>query len=395
MKKQNSKQKSSKKIMKIEMLFGLLVGIILFLNIFVTNTSGVGGPTCPPCWTGPSCSQRVCCDCYLCVPGLPYPPCLFLCDTPNCMQCVGVTGNCLCQLCGGKPNTTCCNGSCCDSNLCQTCVNGQCKVCGGDLCKVCVNGTCMPIKIKSETEATLPSDTTRTTIGIGEVVYCYTDPPAAVFWEHTGDGFIYPEGIPSYGVSYYAFQKPGSGCVHAKVGANECDTITFSVIEPSRMMVSLAYSDWSIGIPGPPNNLIGCSSNFKCIVQPTSVNFYNALFRENIPGETWTWPDGSIGNWSSRYVSWIVSEDDGQHNLTTDWCCEYFNSISRLWNGSMYIDHCHTIRVPEEYSNHYGTWTEWLSGENHPFQYIGSSQKGQANLDASNLAFGDLMGPWR
>jgi len=28
--------------------------------------------------------------------------------------------------------TTCCGNGCCDPNLCQTCVDGQCKPCGGD-----------------------------------------------------------------------------------------------------------------------------------------------------------------------------------------------------------------------------------------------------------------------
>ena len=111
-------------------------------------------------------------------------------------------GNGHCVECGGDANMGCCNGQCydkrtkkcchdtankyiCDIN--ETCCNGNCC----EQCKVCVNGTtCTPIKIKSQTVATIPSDRTRTTIGIGEAVYCYTDPSADVDWERTGDGTI-------------------------------------------------------------------------------------------------------------------------------------------------------------------------------------------------------------
>jgi hypothetical protein len=36
----------------------------------------------------------------------------------------------------------CCNGSSCDPANCETCIDGECKVCGGDPTKTCCNGSC-------------------------------------------------------------------------------------------------------------------------------------------------------------------------------------------------------------------------------------------------------------
>jgi hypothetical protein len=37
----------------------------------------------------------------------------------------------------------CCNGNCCDPAKCESCVDGQCKVCGGDPSMHCENGQCV------------------------------------------------------------------------------------------------------------------------------------------------------------------------------------------------------------------------------------------------------------
>jgi hypothetical protein len=43
---------------------------------------------------------------------------------------------------GGDLNKGCCKGSCCDPANCETCVDGECKVCGGDPTRICCNGSC-------------------------------------------------------------------------------------------------------------------------------------------------------------------------------------------------------------------------------------------------------------
>ena len=97
------------------------------------------------------------------------PTCASCCDTALCETCVGGE----CKVCGGDTNKhccypedginhccnqslvepeTCCNGSCCKTLLCETCVDGSCKVCDPHRlnccdsfdCYHCVNAICKP-----------------------------------------------------------------------------------------------------------------------------------------------------------------------------------------------------------------------------------------------------------
>lgn len=172
------------------LLFVLVIGMFLLFGTFANDTNGCQppSPTCPPCqhWDGSKCVGCQECSCFWCDTSIP--KCKSKCDPTKCQQCTyDSLGNCTgCKVCGDWP--------------CWECVGGECKFCGGRPCEVCSNGTCTPVTIKSQTLAEIPSDTTRTTIGIGEAVFCYTDPPAVVHWEHTGDGLIFRYDGP---VTYY------------------------------------------------------------------------------------------------------------------------------------------------------------------------------------------------
>ena len=107
------------------------------------------------------CGAGYACENGSCVPDLPPPPdpecddssdcdadncetcqsneCRSSCDSENCESCIDGS----CQVCGGDPNSACCGGSCCDSDVnCQSCVNGECKVCQGNPYQFCCNETC-------------------------------------------------------------------------------------------------------------------------------------------------------------------------------------------------------------------------------------------------------------
>ncbi len=371
-----------------------IIGIMICMTMLSINLMSV--IACPP--DPPDCyDDGDCYGCESCVDG----ECTNNCDTETESCC----DNIICydydtkQCCGyenGKTcnnDETCCEEYCCN-NECETCCEDKC--CDTSNCEVCVleeNNTCKQLELKSETWVTIPEDRTRTTIGIGEAVLCYTDPPVSVEWSVSGDGFVSPTQNPY--TWYFAIKSPGSGTVKAKFGTCGCEkTKTFTVIAPNGMTVSLDQ-DYSLGTLGPPNNNIGCSSKFLCVVLSTSVNFYAVSFQENIPGDTWIWPDGTPDSFSSRIVSWSVGTINGQHNATTDVSTEPLKPIIRLWNDSNYIDHSHTIRVPEEYLNQNNVWTSWLSGEVHPKQYRGSDQAGRTYIQASNTAYGNWMGPWQ
>jgi len=70
-----------------------------------------------------------------CLPIVFCPPC------PACYTQTGQWPNCHCEwYCTG--GSFCCNGECCYSSQCESCVGGGCSVCGGDPNKFCCNGTC-------------------------------------------------------------------------------------------------------------------------------------------------------------------------------------------------------------------------------------------------------------
>ena len=75
--------------------------------------------------------------------------------------------------------------------------------------------------------------------------------------------------------------------------------------------------------------------------------------------------------------------------------------IHCLFNGTTYVDFNYTISVPEVFQVYsgsqpnYGTWKTWLSNEDHPKYFRGADQKAVTGINASNLAFGSWMGPWR
>jgi hypothetical protein len=89
------------------------------------------------------------------------------CDPNLCQSCVDSQ----CKECGGDPNKTCCNGSCCDHTQCQDCnaTTHACEVCGGDPNKKCCDGSCTK---KCELEGNTTQCTGETQMCPGCNVYC-------------------------------------------------------------------------------------------------------------------------------------------------------------------------------------------------------------------------------
>ena len=280
----------------------------------------------------------------------------------------------------------------------------------------------------SETEATLPADRSRTTIGIGEKVVCRIDPNS---WEDKdckkvddgpwtdvndtmGDKTWSASGTggtvsPTTGNSttLTASKTPAGVTVEVDIedsGAKYIDPVLvktkpFSVIAPDGIEVTLD-EDLNPGTAGPPNNQIGSSSRFLCTITPTSVNFYNAELRMSFPGDNWTWPDGTNDSFSAYDNDYGVTTIDGQHNRCYDTATEYPKPIGRLDNDPdpnkvNYVDHDHAINSQEKYKNQDGDWETFISNETHVFEYRGSDQKGRVTLNSSTSDSGDWMGPWQ
>jgi tetratricopeptide (TPR) repeat protein len=80
--------------------------MVLMFGELITESFGLGPPSCPPCYGWNANTQR--------------------CDPPD-------------------ESCECCFGGCCDKNLCESCGTEQftCKVCGGDPNKTCCDGECI------------------------------------------------------------------------------------------------------------------------------------------------------------------------------------------------------------------------------------------------------------
>jgi hypothetical protein len=363
--------------------FAVTIEITSMLGNFASNAFGIGGGghICPPCkeWNGSSCTGCEC-GCHDCNTTANPPYCESKCDNHKCEECVSCTIGC--KVCSDRP--------------CETCENGVCKVCAGRICQVCDNGKCKSVKIKSQTAVILPLDRARTELGIGEIVYCHTEPSAPVYWEIIGDGFIYPSGLRSSGVAFMAPMKPSNETLSIQLeeGGYTCDTKTFEVKAPNRETVSFYYNLDEIGIHGPPNNKIGFSSIFRHDVQPSTVNFSSVLFRENIPYAFWTWPDGTDDSWYPEQITYTLIETESEYNFDFDWCEEYFHPISQLRMLGVYYDHCHIIQIKQEYLNEDQIWIQWLDSS-HDHSFSGSDQSAHVTCQYSNTASSDPMGPWQ
>jgi hypothetical protein len=185
---------------------------------------------------------------------------------------------------------------------------------------------------------------------------------------------------------FMASKSPSASTVRAQ-GGDVNFTVTFNVVAPNGLM-SMLSSDGSLGSPG--TNNIGALSYFEVCVLPDDVSFYRAEFRENIPGETFTWPDGTVDTIPAKFREWDVGYD----NTQIDECNSGLDPAIRLFNGTGYIDYTFTVRVPEEYKNEAGSWVSWFPGETHPCEYQGADLKAKTKLNASNTAIGGWMGPW-
>jgi hypothetical protein len=244
--------------------------------------------------------------------------------------------------------------------------------------------------IKSETVSPVPANRDRTILGLGEKVFCWTDPPISVEWWISGGGTVNPTSGTS--TTFTAMKCAVSySTVVASSGTGYC-TLDFTVIAPDGINVS-PKEDVSLGIPGPPNDKIGAESIFNCTVTPTTVSFKWAEFRENIPTDTWIWPDGTQQSDLLHFVPWHVSYD----NTTTDTLSPHggLQPIGRIYDGSSYVNFNYTIHVPEEYKNEVNQWIPWFPSETHPREFRGSDQKARVILNATNSASGSWMGPWQ
>ncbi len=132
------------------------------------------------------------------------------------------------------------------------------------------SASCTHCTLTSETEAMVPTDRARTTVGVGEEVTVTVDPAPAT-WSVGGAGTVSPSSGAS--VTFKAGDRAGSATVTANGAGGSC-SITFTVIEPSGIMMS--RTSLVRHQKGHPD----CGFLARPYIQPATVSFYNIEVRE-------------------------------------------------------------------------------------------------------------------
>ena len=241
------------------------------------------------------------------------------------------------------------------------------------------------IKLVTQTLSNVPSNQDRTKLGIAEDVICHIKPSFNAEWSVEGSGRVR---TTSGSMNLFVADKtPGAAVLHAMVLGIDC-SVQFEIVQPNGMRVSL-FEDLSLGAPG--DSQVGAGSIFDCVVLPDDVSFYNIDLRENIPGESFIWPDGSSGTRPAEIVEWKVGYD----NRSRDEVGGARHPVSRLFDGAAYVDFSVNVRVPCEFQDENRSWVLWLPGETHPRKYRGVDKKARVETHATNEAIGGWMGPWK
>jgi hypothetical protein len=204
-------------------------------------------------------------------------------------------------------------------------------------------------------------------------------------WDLVGAGELEHDGQNAYITSLTASHNPSQASVHATVGELEM-VRDFAVIPPSGITL-LSSQDYPLGTPG--RHSIGAETWFLGAVEPSTVSFHWAEFRENIPETAWTWPDGTAETFGPTIKEWNVLEG----NFLTDTCRDGLRPIGRLWNGQAYVPFTWTAQVPEDYRNEGGQWIHWFT-EQGPNEYSGADQSTRLGMVANNTKYGSWQGPY-
>ena len=227
-------------------------------------------------------------------------------------------------------------------------------------------------------------------LGLGEKVFCSV--PISVEWSLEGPGSLDPE-TAGTSTTFTVSKTVSDTTVHAQTGTIDC-TLDFGVIAPDGMEYSPDDNDTG-GYPlteGPPDDLIGNGREFPCTIQPTTVSFLWLDFRENIPEQTWEWPDGTDDVHPAKVKSFsVLCGNDG-----IDQVSHPPDPYARLHNGTQYVSFSYTIGVPLEYKNENGLWTEFMSGnENYHEQKFTASGECSLKVTADNTQESATRGPWQ
>ena len=239
-------------------------------------------------------------------------------------------------------------------------------------------------KLVSQTVCTVPTNTARLTIGIGEQVRCSITPSRDATWKLIGAGSLSATSGPSTILT--ASLSPTNSTVIAQIDS-ATQALAFKVVAPSGVGNVSVYRDTGWGEVG--TNTIGAMTTFWFSVLPTNVSFANVHFRENLPASPiHHWPSG-LATFSPTNIVLFGSEGD----------CAYADSddigegpwgIGRLNNGTNYANFSYSLTWTNEYLNASSNWIPFATMHT-TTEFRGSDQKCRETYQDVP---GEWQGPW-
>lgn len=314
--------------------------------------------------------------------------------------CVQAEPMCCTNVLGGTPDgigpclplEACCflDGTCTDADplCCANVLGGTAQGAGTN----CTPNPCPSCSLTSQTVSLMPANRARTTLGIAEDTTVSTVGGVVATWTVAGGGTV----VPAVGAStlFTASRTPSVSTVTATLPGGVFCTRVFTVIPPTGINSVVNSNTGCVGgTMGPPNNQIGMRTIFGQTILPTTVSFWRANFRENIPGEAFVWPSGAAGNHPVQVVPYTCSQANGITD-TSARCYDPIGVLDPAPPGGPLMAFGFPIRVPEEYLNQAAAWVVWLPGEDHPKSYTAAGT-GRTSIVATNTANGSFQGPWQ
>lgn len=237
-----------------------------------------------------------------------------------------------------------------------------------------------------ENVSSTPANRHRTTIGVGEKVRCFVVPSClpSIEWT-TNRGTLSP--TSGWETEFTAIKEASSAVVCAHVPGKpegECGFFEFTMIPPTGEVNSFVRQDLGGFVSGPPNLFLGTLDLFAAQVLPATVSFRELQFRENIPVNTWTWPNGPVVSYGPAQLEFKVYDD----NIWGDNNGLYGAPVEWLGGQNFEIP----VSCPEQWQDEWGDWHTFLPSGLHVFWFNGSTLQTRGNIYDDNVP--DPGGPW-